>query len=75
MKTYVTVTFSSEGAPASKVVELLSSMGFETALGNHDFVYDWKKRDTAPAEVINLLDRVQSHLAGTKVHITFITIP
>ena len=58
MKTYLSLMISSEGSLASEITEKLRNLGFNTSLGSHDFVYDWKDRDVAPVEVINFVDRV-----------------
>ena len=73
MRTFVMVTFSSEGGAASQVVNRLIDMGFETNLGTHDFVYHWNKDDFSDEAVIGLVDRVQSKLKGMKVQLQFAT--
>ncbi len=72
MRTFVVVTFSSEGGSASQVVNRLMDMGFETTLGSHDFVYHWGK-DATPESVIALVDKVQSKLKGMNVLLQFAT--
>jgi len=72
MRTFVVVTFSSEGGSASQVVNKLMDMGFETTLGSHDFVYHWDKNATAE-NVIALVDKVQAKLKGMNVLLQFAT--
>jgi len=72
MRTFVVVTFSSEGGSASQVVNKLIDMGFETTLGSHDFVYHWGK-DATSQNVIELVDKVQSKLKGLNVLLQFAT--
>ncbi|MDO9537251.1 MAG: hypothetical protein Q7J68_02915 [Thermoplasmata archaeon] len=72
MRTFVVVTFSSEGGSASQVVNRLIDMGFETMLGSHDFVYNWE-RDANPENVIELVDKVQKKLHGMNVLLQFAT--
>ncbi len=74
MKTYLSVMISSEGALASEITAKLKELGFETSLGSHDFVYTWKEKDIAPAQVINFVDRVQRKLNGMGVRFSTTTI-
>jgi len=73
MRTFVVVTFSSEGGSASQVVNRLLDMGFETTLGSHDFVYHWGKKDVTEDEVIQLVEKVQRKLNGMNVMLQFAT--
>ena len=66
MKTYLTVWFNSEGAPPSKVVERLLSLGFKPLKGPYDHVYDWGK-EVNLEEVLNLMNLVHETLKGLKV--------
>ena len=74
MKTFVTLTLNSDGGLASEVVDLILDMGFNSTLGSHDFVYDWKKKDVTPSQVIDLLDKVQKKLKGMNVLLQFATV-
>ena len=49
-------------------------MGFETTIGSHDFMYDWKDKDPSPAEILNFIDRIQTKLKGQNVRINVTTI-
>ena len=74
MKTFVTVTLNSDGGLASDVTATLMDMGFNSTLGSHDFVYDWKDKDIAPSQVIDLVDKVQKKLKGMNVLLQFATV-
>ena len=74
MKTYLTVTFNSDGAPASKITDTLIDFGFNTTMGGHDFVYDWGKRDPTIDQVINFIDKIQKKLKGANVNMHFDTV-
>ncbi|MBA3045688.1 MAG: hypothetical protein KKH41_04935 [Candidatus Thermoplasmatota archaeon] len=73
MRTFVIITFSSEGGSASQVVNRLTDMGFDVNLGTHDFVYHWNKKDVSDGEVIELVDKVQKKLQGMNVMLQFAT--
>ena len=74
MRTYVTLTVSSEGEPASKVISKFDELGFKTSLGNHDFYYDWKEKMVTPQMVVDLVDKTQANLKGMNVSLHFVTI-
>lgn len=74
MRTYVTVTISSEGAKASEITGTFEELGFKTTLGSHDFVYDWKDKSVSADQVINFIDKVQGKLKGMNVMISATTI-
>jgi hypothetical protein len=73
MKTYLTVTFHSEGELPSKIADILYQLGFRPTHGNYDFVYDWN-RNVNLQETIELVNRVQAALRGTNVLLKFETI-
>jgi hypothetical protein len=61
--TYLTLTFSSEGAKPSEVISALEVLGFRPATGFYDFQYEWE--DNASLEdVVVLADKVSSTLKG-----------
>ena len=73
MRTYVRMTFYSEGANPMKVVEAMKGLGFEESMGMHDFVYKWK--DKAPIEdVIRLTTEMHERLKGLDVNYEITTI-
>ena len=71
MKTFLTITFDSEGAKPSDVVERLSMLGFKPAHGNYDFVYDWGNKDSESKvrveDAVWFGDKVHATLRGSKV--------
>jgi hypothetical protein len=73
MKTYIEILHSADGEKVSVIFEKMRGMGFEPALGEHDFVYNWKKKVTL-SEIIKFLDDVVSKLKGTGAILKFTTI-
>ena len=65
MKTHIILYFSSNGKP-SDVARKLEGIGFEVAIGKHDFVYDWKKEPTKD-EILALGDKVTETLRETGI--------
>jgi hypothetical protein len=65
-RTFLLLQFSSEGAPYSEVAETLESLGFRPETDGYDFVYDWG-RAVAVRETLELADRVQEALRGSRV--------
>jgi hypothetical protein len=73
MKTYVTMTFNSEGSKPSKVAEILSEMGFRPLHGIYDFAYNWSgKREVN--ETLAFMDEVHEKLKGCNVQYQVTTI-
>ena len=72
MKTYVEVYVSADGEKASVITEKLLEMGLKPAIGEHDFVYNWKE-NVPLSEVLHFVDRVQSKLKGTGAILKFST--
>jgi hypothetical protein len=66
MESYLTVTFSTEGARPSEVATTLQSLGFEPTKGNFDFIYRWD-RSAKVDDALWLADRVQTALRGMSV--------
>jgi len=73
MRTYVRMTFHSEGADPTKVLEVMRSVGFEESMGMHDFVYKWKDK-AAIDEVIHLVTTMHERLKGLDVSYEITTI-
>lgn len=67
MKTYLTLTFTTEGGRPSEVSSLLQGIGFKPMTGNYDFVYIWPKKSVNPSEALDLADLIQATLKGMKV--------
>jgi hypothetical protein len=74
MRTYITITLSSEGGKASEITKKMDDIGFSTTLGSHDFMYDWKDKKVTADQVINLIDKVQTTLKGMVVLLSATTI-
>jgi len=64
---------SADGEKASVITEKLLGMGLQSTIGEHDFVYNWKKT-VGISEVLNFVDRVQSKLKGTGAILNFMTL-
>lgn len=73
MMTYITVTFSTEGAKPSKVFDALNNLGFRPTTGNYDAVYKWDKKATLD-DAISLADKVVASLKGMGVLIKLETV-
>ncbi|MGA8665131.1 MAG: hypothetical protein WB809_08775 [Thermoplasmata archaeon] len=73
MRTYVRMTFHSEGADPTKVLEAMRSVGFEESMGMHDFVFKWKDKATL-ADVIHLVTDMHERLKGLDVNYEITTI-
>ena len=66
MKTYLKVTFSSEGAKPSEVINRLRSLGFKPEMGEEDLIYDWGYNATIQDSTW-LGDKIQATLEGFRV--------
>ncbi|MCL4323081.1 MAG: hypothetical protein M1498_01330 [Candidatus Thermoplasmatota archaeon] len=66
MKTYLNVTFSSEGAKPSEVINRLRSLGFKPVMGDHDMVYEWAN-SANEEDSLWFADKIQATLEGFKV--------
>jgi hypothetical protein len=73
MKTYLKVTFNSEGAKPSVVRETLAGIGFMPTQGAYDFYYDWPGKATVE-DVLAFADRIHAELAGMGVTFRLETI-
>ena len=73
MKTYIEVYVSADGEKGSVITQILTDMGLESSIGEHDLEYKWKKNVTLP-EVLRFVDVVQSKLKGTGTILKFTTI-
>ncbi|WP_075057425.1 hypothetical protein [Thermogymnomonas acidicola] len=68
MKTYLKVTFSSEGAKPSEVINRLRSLGFKPVIGGEqDMVYEWGGENATAEDSIWFADKIQATLEGFKV--------
>jgi hypothetical protein len=73
MRTYVRMTFHSEGANPLKVRETMRTLGFEESMGMHDFVYRWKDK-AAIEDVLRLMTEMHEKLKGLDVAYEITTI-
>ena len=73
MKTYLTLMFNSEGSSPSEVRAQLLNLGFKTAKGNYDFVYEWEK-EIALEQLVWFADKVHVALKNHNVYFTIETI-
>jgi hypothetical protein len=73
METYVDIFLNTDGEKASLIGEKLLKIGLKSSMGEHDYIYDWK-RIVAPSEIIELAEKIQTELKGTGVFIKLYTI-
>ena len=74
MKTYLTIMFNSEGSKPSEVKNQLLNLGFKTAKGSYDFVYDWAEEAVTVEELVWFADKVHSALKNHNVFFTIETV-
>ena len=72
METYIDVYISSDGVKSSEILQKLVEMGLKPSIGEHDFIYDWK-RIVSIEEEIELIDKIQEKLKGTGLILQFKT--
>jgi len=73
MKTNLKLFFSSEGKKPSEVAAALKELGFSTAIGMHDFTYDWAEMQPTEDEILALGDKVAEKLAGSRASFKLIS--
>jgi len=73
METYIDLFLNADGEKASEIQRRLRELGLKPAVGNHDFMFDWKGVADA-TEIIAFADKVQAHLKGTGVILKFHTV-
>ena len=61
-KTYLIMYFGTDGVKPSELAKKVESLGFETAFGSVDFIYDWKNKKPTKEEVLALGDKVANML-------------
>jgi hypothetical protein len=66
MKTYILLTFSSEGARPSDIFDRLYMLGFKATHGHQDLVYEWDRNATVQ-DAIWFADKVHTVLEGLNV--------
>ena len=73
MKSYLSVSFHSEGMKPSEVVERLLMIGFKATTGNYDFCYEWDEAASVK-DAIWFADKIHSTLKGCNVSFKLETI-
>jgi len=73
MRTYVRMSFHSEGAGPLKVVVAMRTLGFEESMGLKDFVYKWKEPTTID-DVVRFTSKMHDRLKGLRVNYEITTI-
>lgn len=66
MRTYLKITFSSEGARPSEIIDRLQSLGFRPLTGIYDMVYEWGNHATVN-DAIWFADKIHETLRGYNV--------
>jgi hypothetical protein len=74
MKTYLTITFNSEGSSPSEIKTQLMNLGFKAAKGSYDFVYDWDEKDVTIDELVWFADKIHAALKNHNVLFSIDTI-
>ena len=73
METYIDVYINSDSDKASAIFDKLCQMGLKYHIGEHDFIYDWK-RIVSIKEELAFIDSIQDKLKGANVTLKFTTI-
>jgi hypothetical protein len=66
MRTWIKLTFNSEGAKPSDVFDRLCMLGFKPHQGHQDLVYEWDRNATVQ-DAIWFADKVHTVLEGLMV--------
>ncbi len=74
MKTYLTITFNSEGSRPSEIKTQLMNLGFKAAKGSYDFVYEWDEKEVTIDELVWFADKIHSALKKHNVLFSIDTI-
>jgi len=72
METYIDVFLNTDGEKASVIFQKLTNMGLKYHMGDHDFIYDWKRIVTI-SEELAFIDKIQEKIKGTGVILKFTT--
>ena len=73
MQTFIRLTFSSEGAKPSEIIDRLCMLGFKPTHGHQDLVYEWDRRATVQ-DAIWFADKVHAVLEGMNVSFELETV-
>jgi hypothetical protein len=74
MKTYLTITFHSEGSSPSEVKTQLMNLGFKAAKGSYDFLYEWDSEEVTVDDLVWFADKIHAALKKHNVLFTIETI-
>jgi hypothetical protein len=66
MKTYLKITFHSEGAKPTEIETRLEALGFRPLTGIYDFVYEWGNSATVE-DALWFADKIHETLKGLDV--------
>lgn len=72
--TYVRMLFNSEGIDPKTIIPLMKEVGFEPAMGVHDFVHDWGKRHVTLEDVADLALKLHERLRGHNIQYEITTV-
>jgi hypothetical protein len=64
-KTYLVMYFGTKGVKASEIAKRVESLGFESAFGSVDFIFNWKDKRPSKEEVLALGDKLAKALEGS----------
>jgi hypothetical protein len=64
-KTYLVMYFGTGNGNVTETVKKVESVGFVSALGPVDFIYDWGNQEPTKEQVLELGDRTAAVLKGT----------
>jgi hypothetical protein len=73
METYIDIYHCADGEKASIIHKKLVDLGLKPTIGEHDFIFNWK-RVVSMDEEIQFIDKIQSSLKGTGAFLRFTTM-
>jgi len=73
METYIDVYVNADGEKSSVIFKKITELGLKYHIGEHDFIYDWRKAASI-ADELALADKIQEKLKGTGVILRFTTV-
>ena len=73
METYIDIYVNADGEKSSIIFKKLTEIGLKHNIGEHDFIYDWRKAASI-SEELALADKIQETLKGTGAILRFTTI-
>ncbi len=71
MKTYIKMSFSSEGGGPKKAIEILGNMGFTPVVGLQDFHIEWDKHESH--KYLDKIQKMHEALQGLNIRYQLIT--